>query len=467
MISRLKTLLAVLQQSHYDTGLLGSWIRRHPKPADWDTFKDKIEVVWTLKAKILFISSITFSYCIPFVLVCNLKLMRPWEWLATKVFSFRARRHLRKTKFRAIIGITGSFGKTTTKEIVAQILGEKFRMHKTPENVNTLLGIAGWINRTDFQDGDILIVEMGAYRKGDIAHAAAMVEPTIGILTGLNEAHRERFGSLEATASAKSELIDALPAGGIGLWNQDSKLLQNAVELRLEHWTKKGIQIIPYSRKGSENIQLSCESAGESGLLVRIGQDTDKTPASQDNNIPTFSRMLECQMPFLGEHFCQELAAAATIGTLLGMSQEEIAKRCESLRPLSRRLAPTLLPGNRLLIDDSYNITLDGVRAALEVLVSINRRKIGVFAGIPEGGKESKKINQELGQIIGKAFDLILLRETPVKDAVCQGLRESKFPEANIVSYTESKEVETILVKVTKDGDCIYFSACDWPVIYL
>ena len=525
MISRLKTLLGVLQQSHYDTELFWAWIKRHPRPADWDTFQDKVHVVWTAKARILFVSSITFLRCFPWALSWNLQFLRPYEWLTIKFFSFRARRRLRKIKFRAIIGITGSFGKTTTKEIVAQILGEKLGIHpvrnnldsiqnaaipkasrpaideftnegtisngvhKTPENVNTLLGVAGWINRRDFKDGDILIVEMGAYRKGDIAALCSIVQPTIGILTGLNEAHRERFGSLEATASAKSELIDSLPSDGIGLWNADSPLLWGAVKARLANWKGRGIQIISYSKKGSEGIGLRCESAGESGILARISKSNSESPTERDNNIPTFLRMLECRIPLLGEHFCQGLAAAVTIGNLLGMNLEETAKGCQSIEPLPRRLAPIRAPGNRLLIDDSYNITLDGVKAALEVLGQIKRRKIGVFAGIPEGGKESEKINQELGQMIAKSFEIILLRETPIIEAILKGLWNAGFTphllqadeaghgvqpakgaglnEKTLIRYTESKEVETILAKIARDGDCVYFSAYDWPAIYL
>ena len=172
-------------------------------------------------------------------------------------------------------------------------------------------------------------------------------------------------------------------------------------------------------------------------------------------------------MPILGEHVCQEFAVAVMLGNLLGMSREEIAKGCQSVRPLPRRLAPILAPGDRLIIDDSYNITLDGVGAALEVLASINRRKIGVFAGIPEGGKESDRINEELGRKIASAFEIILLGNTPVAEAVLRGLKEGGFNETHIIRYTDGKEVESIVARVAHDNDCIYFSAYDWPAIYL
>lgn len=467
MFSRLKTLLGVLQTSHYDAALFRAWIRRHPGPVDWDEFRARVVVDWTWKARILFWKSITVSRLLPLSLRMNLFFLRPFEWFATRWIAVSAARRMRKFEFRAIIGITGSFGKTTTKEILAHVLGQKFHVHKTPENVNTLLGVSAWIKKKEFQDGDILVVEMGAYRKGDIAALCNIVRPTVGILTGLNEAHRERFGSLEQTAAAKCELIDALPSGGIALWNADSELLRTAVEARLTSWGKGGIQSIPYGRKGNGNTGFFCESAGESGLLVRIGQNANKSSIHQDNNIPTYLRMLVCQIPFLGEHVCQELAVAVTLGNLLGMSQEEIVKGCQAVRLLPRRLAPTLAHGDRLIIDDSYNITLDGAGAALEALARIHRRKIGVFAGIPEGGEESDRINKELGRKIAPAFEIILLGDTPVAEAVLRGLIEVGFNESQIIRYTDGKEVESILARVAKDNDCIYFSAYDWPPIYL
>ena len=177
--------------------------------------------------------------------------------------------------------------------------------------------------------------------------------------------------------------------------------------------------------------------------------------------------LVDEKIRMLGTHLAGPIGASLALARILGLSREEIASGLKSLQPIQRRLHLAYAAGDRLLIDDSYNITLDGVKAALEVLTRIQRRKIGVFAGIPEGGTESKGINEELGRIIAPAFTLILLGETPVSGAVLSGLVESGFPEANILRYSEAKNVEAILAHAAKDGDCIYFSAYDWPAIYL
>lgn len=455
MFSRLKTLLGVFQSSHYDTVLFRAWLARHHRAQDWDRFRGKAPVVWSLKAKLLFISSITFSPLIPWALVWNYRVLQPVEWVATQWLKFLARRHLSAIRPRMIIGITGSFGKTTTKEIFAQILGQKFRVHKTPENVNTLLGIAQWIKQAPFGDGDVVIVEMGAYGRGDIKKLCGLARPTAGVLTGLNEAHRERFGSLEETAAAKCELFDALPPAGLGLWNKDSLVLNQAVSKRINQWQGRGLRLTGYNRSGADAIKIEILAVKERGTRLRI------VKTGQAN------WTWEGEIALLGAHVSLPLAAGISIASTLGMSREEIVRGLGHIRPLQRRLNPIPSPGDRLVIDDSYNITLDGVRAAFEFLVSVKRRKIGVFAGIPEAGPDSAAVNTELGRRIAEVFDLALLRDTPVRAAVEKGLQEQGFPGESIIRYIETQEVEQILSRVVRNGDCVYFSAYDWPVIYL
>ena len=452
-IGRLKVLLGILQQSHYDAALFRAWLARHPRPADWDAFREKVAVDWTRKARVLFWTSVVISPLLPGALRASMLLLAPFEWLAARWICMAAAGRLRRHRFRAVIGITGSFGKTTTKEIAAQILGQKFRVHKTPENVNTLLGVAQWIRRTQFQDGDVVIVEMGAYRRGDIAAMCRLVLPTVGILTGLNEAHRERFGSLEATQAAKSELIDALPGGGIGLWNSDAKNLTHAVGERKKKWEERGIRLIPYSREGSGDWKISWQTEDEIKMRVEITQERGSVIGET--------------MGLMGSHHCAPLGAALFLAGELGLLREEIRSGIKKLHPLERRLHPLYVPGNRLLIDDSYNATLDGAASALEALRGIKRRKIGVFAGIQEQGNESERINRELGRRIAKEFDIILLGRTQVTDAVAQGLAETGFDKDRLIRYDSAKEVEEVLKRITQDGDCIYFSPYDRPAIYL
>lgn len=456
---RLKMLVGLFQSAHYDPVVMRSWLARHPESQDWDGFRSRVKTDWTPKARLFFYTALIFSLgrgrFTPQSLFAAETALSPLEkiliWLRTKA----AARHLAASGVKTVIGITGSFGKTMTKEAVASVLAAKFRVHKTPENVNTLLGIADWILQSDFGPGDTVIVEMGAYRRGDIAAIAGMVKPNIAILTGLNEAHRQRFGSAEETAHAKFELVEALPRGGTALWNSDSPALDAAVEKDKDRWMARGLKLIAYGRGGSANFKIQTTTRGETEIQVNIiFADRPAAP-------------VESAVRFVGEPAASAISAALAAAELLGLSRDEIKSGLRNTRPVLRRLQPTLLAGNRLVIDDSYNITLDGAEAALDYIKNLDRRKIGVFAGIPEGGVEEKRMNRELGRRIAGNFSLILLGRTPVAAEVLAGLKEKRFNEANVIRYNDANEVEGILSRVAHDGDCIYFSAYDWPAIYL
>ncbi|MBI2624159.1 hypothetical protein HYW67_01535 [Candidatus Parcubacteria bacterium] len=462
MTDELVTLLGLFQSSHYDRAVFRSWLARHPTPADWALFRDRVKLVWTRKARMLSwvarIVSLGRTSRLPQAVLLAQQLLRPVEAAATWWLAQLARRTLRRAR-PVVIGIVGSYGKTTTKEILAHVLSGHFRVHRTPENVNTLLGIAAWLRRLAIEPEGVLIVEMGAYRRGDIERIARLVRPTIGILTGINEAHLERFGSLEETKAAKCELFDVLPASvGRAFWNRDSALAQEAVAECSARWHERGTELVPYTASGTATIQLYVGAAQETSLRVRAEKITESTS-------PPW--LFETDVKLMGIHHAAAIAVAVAVADALSVPEGAIARGLATLRPLLRRLAPSHVSGGRFIVDDSYNITLDGVRAALDALQTIPRRKIGVFAGIPEVGREAERINRELGRLIASAFDAILLHDTPVRAAILDGLREGGFDAANCIRYTDSAEVEAILQRIVRDGDCVYLSAYDWPAIYL
>lgn len=460
MILRLQILVALLQESHYDPPIFRSWLRRHPMPKDWDRFQEKAKPVWSARAKALFFLSQAVSFgqdaFYPRALLIAHSALFPLERVLSWWMVKSAARHIRRSNIRTVIGITGSYGKTSTKEIVGSILSQEFRVYKTPENVNTLLGIAGWVRRQSFGRDDILVVEMGAYRRGDIDELCRMIRPSVGILTGINEAHLERFGTIENTKAAKSELFDALSARhGLGFWNQDSRFAAEAVTERIETWARKGTRLIPYGRDGALGFKLGIREVGETFLRLWL----------EKINEPSWT--MEVRVPLFGAHHMLPIAAAVLIADSLGMDKENIRRGLESVRPVSRRLEPSYDSAGHLIIDDSYNITLDGARAALEVLKAIQRRKVGVFAGLPEAGQASGRLNQELGERIAPVFAAILLRKSTAGDEVKRGLERAGWNAANLFWYNESKEVQRMLGRILQPSDCVYFSAYDWPAIYL
>lgn len=457
----LRVLIAIFQEGHYDTALFAAWFKRHPRPQDWRAFADSTQPHWSRKARVIFLLALWLSFgqarCFPFAIRMAFNLLRIPEMLATQWLTWRAGRFLRRGGTKIVIGITGSYGKTTTKEILAAMLSQRFRVHRTPENVNTLLGIAQWVRSLDLRPTDVLVVEMGAYHRGDIASICRFVQPTMGILTGINEAHLSRFGSLEVTKATKCELFDALAkVRGVGFWNQESALAGGAVSERLPRWRKEGGIFLPYWAAGSEGIRVEASPAAETSLRVRVLYSGDR------------SRQIEAVAEGLfGRHYASPIAVAVAAADRLGLSAEEIRRGIAALHPLPRRLMPSYGPDGRLTIDDSYNITLDGLRAALDAFHTIKRRKVGVFAGVPEGGPKADALNRELGRLIAPVFDRLILRVTPATVAIERGLQEGGWQGQPPIRYTGRGELEPILGRVLAPGDCLYLSAYDWPAIYL
>lgn len=460
MSSRLHTLLGLFQEAHYDRILLHAWLERYPSPTEWDAFSDQVTLRLTTKARALSLMALLLSLgsmrCLPRALFLAHAMLVPLERAVTWWLVFSARRKTAAIGVGTVIGITGSYGKTVMKEAIATILSQKFRVHRTPDNINTLLGVAGWIRALDLRAGDVLVVEMGAYRRGDIRALSRLVRPVVGILTGINEAHLQRFGSLEATKAAKCELLDAV-AGvrGVGLWNRDAPLVADAVAERTPRWIAAGAVLIGYGAGGTSDLRIDVTGAGETSLRARI-ERLGEQPWT-----------LDIELQLFGQHHALPISAAIAVAEHLAVSPGEIRRGLESLHQLPRRFAPSYGPDGRLIIDDSYNITIDGVRAALGALHGIMRRKVGVFAGIPEGGPKTDALNRELGRLIAPVFDQLVLRVTPATVAIERGLKEGEWQGRAPLRYTSRGELEPILGRVLAPGDCLYLSAYDWPAIYL
>ncbi|MDD4761930.1 MAG: Mur ligase family protein, partial [Candidatus Pacebacteria bacterium] len=219
------------------------------------------ELVWTIKAVLLFSlsvflifflsflsfwylsfngSSLLFKFSFPIFLfvflfyffflplIFSSWILFPFDFLAKKIIVLRARKKLSRLSKIKIIGITGSYGKTTMKEMLFSVLSEKFKIAKTPENINTPLGIARFILRELPLETEIFIVEMGAYKKGDIKELCLLTPPDVAVLTGINESHLERFGNLSNTISAKFEIVRFSKTNASVFLNaDDSKIVAN------------------------------------------------------------------------------------------------------------------------------------------------------------------------------------------------------------------------------------------------
>jgi UDP-N-acetylmuramoyl-tripeptide--D-alanyl-D-alanine ligase len=276
------------------------------------------------------------------------------------------------------IGITGSYGKTSTKEFLFSILSSRYKVAKTSGNNNTNMGVAATVLRDVDDSYDFFLCEMGAYRIGEIKEICAIAQPVGGILTGINEQHLNLFGSLENTKRGKFELLQSLPKDGFAVINEQVLEMKPRVRYAVK-------DVAVFSPENAQDVQVHPE-----GVKFTY-QDT----------------VFEAGL--LGRHYIGNLMAAIMAAEKLGMEREEVRAAVRSLRlddsHLMRRMEGTR---GSIFIDDSYSANPDGVLAALDYLSEAypGQKRLLVFPGIDELGKDSMAIHQRIWERTG---------------AVCQG----------------------------------------------
>jgi len=363
--------------------------------------------------------------------------LSPLEKIVLLIYIQKARTKLSRFKQLKIIGITGSYGKTSTKEILAQILATEFKVLKTPENYNTPLGIAKTILNQLNADHQIFIVELAAHKKGDIRYLCDLVKPQIGILTGITEQHLERFGSLQKIAETKSELAYSLPKNGLMLINLDDSHLRQ-IKFKVES------EIRGYSLKNKSDFQALNLEVGERGSAFAV---------SPGGEVMRFTTHL------LGSHNVLNCLPALYLGLALGISFRKLASALSAIKPLPHRLQIIDSSPNVTVIDDAYSSNPQGFKAALEVLRNFSgKRKILITPGMVELGDQEQKIHGEVGRLAGQICDLIVLvgknRRTR---AFKEGLQHSNFDLLNLREAISLDDAQKILPHITKKDDVILF----------
>jgi UDP-N-acetylmuramoyl-tripeptide--D-alanyl-D-alanine ligase len=345
-----------------------------------------------------------------------------------------------------VIGITGSYGKTTTKVCVGAVLAEREPTLITPASFNSYLGVVRTINEHLAPEHRNFVVEMGMYRPGDIAELCELVHPRIGVLTAIGPVHLERLGSIEAIANAKAELALALAP--------DDHLVANGDDARCrEIAARVPVQTLLYAvehpdaQVRAENIGLA---DGRTHFELVIGDER-----------------LEVSSGLLGRHNVSNLLAAAAVGHLRGLSGIEIARGLAGVAPPEHRLQP--IPNPRagiVVIDDAYNSNPAGAAAALEVLHSHPaKRRILVTPGMVELGDREAELNEAFGGQAAAVCDHVILVGPQRTRPIASGLRAAGFSADAITVVRDIAEATTVLGRLTRAGDVVLFEN-DLPDMY-
>jgi len=322
-----------------------------------------------------------------------------------------------------VIGITGSYGKTSTKEFLATILSEKYNVLKTEKHQNSETGISRCILDNLGEEHDIFVVEMGAYNKGKIRQVCGITRPKIGILTGINEQHMALFGSQENIIKAKFELPESLPSDGTAILNGDSKHMKSNSNNQKVCSTREKLDV------WAEEIKVDKE-----WIDCRI--------SSRDGDSALF------RINLFGAHNLINIVMAACCAKELGMNLQEIARACKNIKPATGSMQ--LLKGKQGLqiLDASYSANPDGVIADLEYLKLYSGRKVIVMPCLIELGSASKEVHKRIGRKIGEVCDLAIITTKERFEEVRKSAQESRMQKGNIVFLEDPTE---ILHKIKSD----------------
>jgi len=349
--------------------------------------------------------------------------------LVKKVYIVAATKKLATYKNLKIIGITGSYGKSSTKEFLSQILETTYTIQKTPKNTNTEIGIAKFILKTDFKGVDIFVVEMGAYRIKEIQKICDMVHPQIGILTAIAPQHLALFGSMENIATTKKELLTSLPKEGWAITNVDNSYCRDVIQHLSCH-----VRTFGSDEEFSPNILIRNIESTKEGIAYRVSDD------NMDHIV---------HLNILGKHNVFNIVPAAIAAHKVGMSDADIDMAIEKLQPGHGSITITQY-GNVTVINDSYNSNPEGFKAALDILNSFSspRKRIVITRGMRELGELSDELHEQIGGEISFVADELIITEKEVAASLAKGV-VSKY-KTNIYHMYDPQEVLTYVQSLKK-----------------
>lgn len=386
----------------------------------------------------------------PLLLAAANLLLVPVEAYSRRRFEQRARRALEAVR-PVVIGITGSYGKTSTKTYLAHLLNGHFKAYPTPKSYNTLMGVCLAINSdlADDHSVDYFIAEMGAYIPGEIARICKLTRPTISIVVEVGPQHLERFGSLENIAIAKYEIIKALPPNGVGVFNWDNPFVREMYQ-RGYPQTRIAVsqQIDPADAMPDGPRFVASEIVEQAaGLAFTV---TDSYTGARER----------FNAPLLGLHNVTNILLATAVAVHEGMTLREVAWRVTSLQPAEARLVRQTTPEGIIILNDAYSANPVGAENALRALALIGTnggRRLLVTPGMVELGPLMAQENQRLGQIAARhATDVILIgpeQTAPIRD----GLLNAGFDPARVHTVRALGDAVQWYKNNLRAGDTVLF----------
>ena len=344
-------------------------------------------------------------------------------------------KHYRKKYNIPVVAITGSVGKTTTKDMVAAVLGEKYRVLKTEGNLNNDIGVPMTLLRLN-REHQIAVLELGMNHAGEIDYLSDLVEPDLALITNIGDSHIEFFGSREKILEAKSEIFHHAKPDCVAILNGDDPLLRTLAPLPFP---------TVWCGAGADNDYRATEirSDGGSHMFCRA-----RTPR------------LECEVeiPALGEHMVYPTLMALAVGEHFGLTQEEMVRGVRHFAPTKMRMTILHRGEDITILNDTYNANPQSMRAAVEVLSSSRSPyKVAVLGDMFELGPLAPALHAGVGEYLGKAGVDCLVAVGELARHIGDAAQKSGVPECY---YCRSKEeAKPVLAKVLRPHATILVKA--------
>ena len=384
---------------------------------------------------------IIFSYI--FILLINI-INSPIEKSIQLKYYKKAKRKLESNQNLKVIGITGSYGKTSTKYIIGTILSQKYNTLITPESYNTTMGVVRTINEKLDNTHQVFVCEMGAKNIGDIKEICDLVNPQYGVLTAIGPQHLETFKTLENVKNTKMELVNSLPKSGKSFVNFED---ENIKEIKFN------------SNNVTFGLDKKCDYYATDIEINEFG--------SNFNINMKENRTINVKTKLLGIHNIVNIVGAVAICDELGLSNEEIIAGIRFLKPVTHRLELKRNPNGSIIIDDAYNSNVKGAKMALEVLGNFkNRKRVLITPGIVDLGKKAEEYNKNLGKQAATNCDYIILVGEKQAKPIFEGIIEQGYSKENIYVAKDITEAINKMNEIMDSNTVVLFEN-DLPDNYL
>jgi UDP-N-acetylmuramoyl-tripeptide--D-alanyl-D-alanine ligase len=359
-------------------------------------------------------------------LLCGVSavIAAPVESLLQTKYIYLAKKKIASMPNLKIIGITGSFGKTSVKFILQKLLEDRYKVCASPNSYNTPMGLCRAVNENLKPDDQIFIAEMGARRRGDVAKLCEIAPPDIAVITAIGEQHIATFKNINMVAKTKYEIVENLKPQGLAVFNCHSPIVIDLYNKTIQDKLPVGT--------GDSFAYYSEPQTFNRGSKFKLTID---------------NQTIDCVTALLGIHNIGNITLAAAVAYKLGASLEEIAQKITELKPAPHRLQ-LIESGGMTIIDDSFNANLEGAKAALDVLKSFLQKKIVITAGLVDMGKRQKSVNEELGKYIAGAADWCIITG-PNSLYIYDGLVKANFSPKRIRACDNLNQAVNILNSIS------------------